>query len=184
LKKFWNSYGLLLSVGGVIVLLDQITKTLVRNDLMEGEMWSPWTWLLPYIRVVHIQNSGAAFGMLPGLSIVFTILSIIVVIAILYFFPRVPRQDWVLRLALCLQFGGALGNLIDRLHQGYVTDFVSFMNFAVFNVADACISIGVAILILDIWFKEKKKDTGAAFKQAEASSETSSNPTTEDVSGE
>jgi signal peptidase II len=106
------------------------------------------------------------------------------VIAILYFFPRVPRQDWVLRLALCLQFGGALGNLIDRLHQGYVTDFVSFMNFAVFNVADACISIGVAILILDIWFKEKKKDTGAAVKQAEASSETSSNPTTEDVSGE
>ena len=184
MKKFLRSYGLLFSVAGVIVILDQVTKSLVRTNLAEGEMWSPWAWLLPYIRVVHIQNSGAAFGMLPGLSMVFTILSIVVVIAILYFFPRIPRQDWVLRLALCLQFGGALGNLLDRLYQGYVTDFVSVMSFAVFNVADACISIGVTILILDIWFKEKKKDSAAAVGPVGTSSEASSNPTTKDLSGD
>jgi signal peptidase II len=184
LKKFWHSYGLLFSVAGVIVLLDQITKILVRTNLMEGEMWSPWIWLLPYARIVHIHNKGAAFGMLPSLSLVFTILSIIVIIAILYFFPRVPRQDWVLRLALCLQFGGALGNLIDRLYQGYVTDFMSVMSFAVFNIADACISIGVAILILDIWFKEKKKDSAQMPEEPETATEASRASVHKEIPGE
>ena len=113
---------------------------------------------MPYARVVHWQNTGAAFGIFQDLSIVFTILPFIVSAAIIYYFPQVPRSDWLIRLALSLQLGGALGNLIDRLTIGHVTDFLSVGNFAVFNVADASISIGTALLILGIWLNERKKE--------------------------
>lgn len=184
MKNSLSSYRLLILVAGVIVILDQITKILVRSNLGEGEIWSPWKWLLPYARIVHIHNSGAAFGMLPGFGGVFTVLAVIVAIAILYYFPRVPRDEWVLRLALCLQFGGAIGNLIDRLHQGYVTDFISVMTFAVFNIADASITIGVAILILSMWFKEQKKDPSENTRQSDPSGEAAGAAVAEDATGE
>ncbi len=184
MRKFLRSYSLLIILAGAIIILDQITKILVRSNLEEGEIWSPWKWLLPYARVVHIHNSGAAFGMLPGFGNVFTVLAILVVIAILYYFPRVPREEWALRLALCLQFAGAIGNLIDRLHQGYVTDFISVMTFAVFNVADASITIGVVILILSMWFKEQKKDPSETSEKPDSSTEASSAAVAEDATGE
>jgi signal peptidase II len=93
--------------------------------------------------------------MLQGFGDVFTVLAILVAIAIIYYFPQVPPKDWVLRLAMGMQLGGALGNLIDRLTVGSVTDFISIGTFPVFNVADASISTGVAILILGMWFKDR-----------------------------
>jgi signal peptidase II len=157
LKKILQPYLLLFSLAGIIVLLDQFTKYLVQNYIPMGSSWSPWPWLAPYARIIHISNSGAAFGIFQGFGGVFTVLAIIVSVAILYYFPRVPKRDWPLRLALILQFGGAIGNLIDRLRQGYVTDFVSVGNFAVFNVADSCISIGVVVLIIGVWIMEQQE---------------------------
>ena len=93
--------------------------------------------------------------MLQGYSWLFTILAIIVSIGIIVFFPRVPKEDWTLRLALALELGGAVGNLIDRLRFGSVTDFVSVGNFAVFNVADASISLGVVVMIWGVWKRER-----------------------------
>jgi signal peptidase II len=156
--RAWNlkAYLPLLAISLPIIILDQITKAVVRANLAIGEMWAPWDWLLPYARVFHVKNTGAAFGMLQDFGGVFMILSVVVSIAILYYFPQVPKEDWALRLAMGLQFGGALGNLIDRLTIGWVTDFVSVGNFAVFNVADACISIGVVVLLLGVWWKERQ----------------------------
>lgn len=139
----------------MIIALDQITKTIIRMNLEIGEIWAPWDWLAPYARFVHWKNTGAAFGMAPGLSEVFKYLAIVVGIAIIAYFPQVPRQDWPLRYAMSLQLGGALGNLIDRLTIGHVTDFISVGNFAVFNIADASISIGVAVLIIGLWIIER-----------------------------
>jgi signal peptidase II len=150
----WN-YLPLLAVALPIVVLDQITKAVVRANLAIGEMWAPWDWLLPYARIYHVKNTGAAFGMLQSFGGVFMVLSVAVAVAILYYFPQVPKEDWPLRLAMGLQFGGALGNLIDRLTIGWVTDFVSVGSFPVFNVADACISIGVAVLLVGVWLKER-----------------------------
>jgi signal peptidase II len=164
LKKFLNDYSLLLTIALVIVVSDQITKYLVRNFIPMGEMWTPWTWLAPYARIVHWQNTGAAFGMFQRFGGVFTVLAILVSIAILYYFPRVPHEEWPLRLAMGMQLGGAIGNLIDRLTQGYVTDFISIGNFAVFNIADACISVGVAVLIVGVWImdqSQKKPEQGS-----------------------
>lgn len=159
LKNYLRDYAYLLGIAGFIIILDQVTKYLVRTYLPIGEYWAPWPWLLPYARIIHVSNAGAAFGLFQGFGDIFTILAIIVSIVILYYFPRVPRGDWALRLAMGLQLGGAIGNLIDRVTQGSVTDFISVGNFAVFNVADASISIGVAILIIGMWVKEREQES-------------------------
>jgi signal peptidase II len=155
-----RDYLALIGVAGVIVVLDQITKSMVRANLLLGEAWSPWPWLEPYVRIVHWKNTGVVFGMLQGFNDVFSILAIVVAIAILYYFPQVPREDRLLRLAMGMQFGGAVGNLIDRVTIGWVTDFISVGNFPVFNVADSCISIGVAILVLGVWMKDRRQKAG------------------------
>ena len=151
----------LLGFSGLIVAVDQWTKYLVRSRLALGETWSPWPWLDPYARVIHWNNTGAAFGMLPSAGLIFTIVAILVCLAVLYYFPRVPATQWALRAALVLQFAGALGNLIDRLMLGTVTDFISVGTFAVFNVADASISVGVAVLVAGMWLEERRKPRGA-----------------------
>lgn len=161
LRKILRDYGFLLTLAALVIALDQWTKTLVRTRLDLEEYWSPWPWLAHYARIVHWKNTGAAFGMLQGFGDVFTVLAILVAIAIIYYFPQVPREDWVLRLAMGLQLGGALGNLVDRLTVGSVTDFISIGAFPVFNVADASISTGVAILILGMWFKDRHTNPGS-----------------------
>jgi signal peptidase II len=157
LKKYFWDYVYLLSIASVIVAADQWTKNFVRTSIPFGESWSPWPWLEPYARLVHWQNTGAAFGMFQGMGLVFTILAFIVALGILYYFHQVPRNEWALRLAMAMMLGGAVGNLIDRLTQGTVTDFISVGNFAVFNIADASISVGTAILVLAVWVSERKQ---------------------------
>ncbi len=84
------------------------------------------------------------------------ILKIVVSLLIIYYFPQIPRSDKVVRLSLSMLLGGAIGNLIDRITLGYVTDFISVGSFPVFNVADASISCGVAILFIAMWLQERK----------------------------
>ncbi|MCJ7535341.1 MAG: signal peptidase II [Anaerolineales bacterium] len=153
-----HDYLTLFGIGGAIIILDQTTKFLVRSNLALSEWWSPWEWLEPYARIVNWKNTGAAFGILPSLGDFIAILAVVVAIAIVYYFPRVPREDWTLRLAMGLEFGGALGNLFDRLTIGWVTDFVSIWRFPVFNVADFCITMGVIVLLLGVWSQERKKE--------------------------
>ncbi|MEN8173759.1 MAG: signal peptidase II [Chloroflexota bacterium] len=155
MKKYLNHYLYLFSIAGVIVALDQWTKYLVRANIAFGQTWMPVEWLSTYARVVHWKNTGAAFGIFQNLGAFFTVLAFVVIGIIIYFFPQIPLVDWPMRVAMSMQLGGAAGNLIDRLARGYVTDFVSVGNFAVFNVADASISVGVAVLIIGMWIQEK-----------------------------
>jgi len=156
-----------------VIALDQWTKWLVRTNIPFEQAWLPNSllWLMPYARIVHWSNSGAAFGSFQNGNTVFTILAIIVIIAILYYYPRVEADDWALRLAMGLQLGGAAGNLIDRLIAGKVTDFISIGNFAVFNVADSSISVGVAVLVLGVWIKERNDKKKIPSGEAEKSEE-------------
>ena len=163
LNKYVRSYGVLLGVAGAVIAVDQWTKWLVRGNLPFQTTWLPsWLdWLGPYARIVHWNNSGAAFGSFQGGNAVFTVLAIVVILAILYYYPRVDAQDWTLRLAMGLQLGGAAGNLIDRLKMGRVTDFISVGSFPVFNVADSAITIGVIVLLLGVWLREKEAKSAA-----------------------
>lgn len=155
MKKNLRAYALLFCVAGLIVALDQWTKYLVRTRLAFMESWSPWEWLAPYARIVHWNNTGAAFGLFQGFSTVFMVLAIVVALAIIYYFPTVSSKEWVIRISLCMQLGGAVGNLVDRfMFNGKVTDFISLGNFAVFNIADASISVGVTILLLVVLYKD------------------------------
>lgn len=155
LKIKWREYRDLFLLAGLIIAADQYTKWLVRTNLDFMESWSPWPWLSPYARILHIHNTGAAFGMFQNLGTFFMILSVVVSILILYYFPQVPRVDWPLRLAMIMQFGGAVGNLIDRVYQGWVTDFISVGSFAIFNIADASISMGVVVLVIGMLVKDQ-----------------------------
>jgi signal peptidase II len=152
-----RDYVTLALISGAIVALDQWTKWIVRNNLALGETWSPFPWLTPYARIVHWNNTGAAFGLFPDGGTIFMIVAIIVTVAIIYYFPQIPSNKIWYRLAMGMQLAGALGNLIDRVHQGPVTDFVSIGRFAVFNVADSSISIGTAILIIAMWVDERRQ---------------------------
>ena len=170
IKHYWIDYLLILLVAGIIVSSDQLAKLWVRANVPLGGDWLPGqlAWLMPYARVRFWYNSGAAFGLFANGNLVFMILAVVVAGAILYYFPRVPRKDWWLRLALMLQFSGAVGNLTDRIQFGHVTDFISVGNFAIFNIADASISVGVVVMILGVWLNElADKRRAAAQKAAE-----------------
>lgn len=139
----------------LILALDQYTKYLVRASLPFGQVWMPWEWLEPYARIVHWNNTGVAFGLFQGKGSVFSIFAVLVSVAIIYYYPRVHPADWILRLAMVLQMAGALGNLIDRLVLGHVTDFISVGSFPVFNVADSCITVGVLVLLLGLYLQDR-----------------------------
>jgi signal peptidase II len=171
-KKYWIDYVVMFLISGTIIGLDQWTKVLVRANIPLGGDWLPsWlAWLMPYARVRYWYNSGAAFGLFQNGNTIFKILAVIVAGAILYYLPRTSRKDWWLRLALAMQFSGAVGNLIDRFQFGHVTDFISLGNFAIFNVADSCITVGVAILILGVWLTERADKQRATVHASEATS--------------
>lgn len=165
--RILRSYLGLFLISGTIVVLDQWTKWLVRTNISLGDVWLPGalSWLMPYARIVNWSNTGTAFGLFQGLGGIFTVLALIVAGVIIYYYPRVPAEDWWLRLAMALQLGGALGNLTDRVMRGSVTDFVSVGTFPVFNVADASITIGVIVLVVGVWWKERTEKRAAVSEQ-------------------
>ncbi len=147
-------------VVGLIVALDQWTKWLVRTNIPFTGSWMPegMEWLMPYARIVHWYNRGAAFGIFQQGSYIFMALAFIVIGVILYFFWQVDPRDWLLRIAMSMQVAGAAGNLIDRLTlEGKVTDFISVGIFPVFNIADASITVGTGVLLLGIWWREREE---------------------------
>ena len=170
LKKFLKTYWMLFLIAGILVALDQISKAYIRANFVEGvDMWAPWPWLMPYARIIYITNTGVAFGMFKNMGAVFAVLACIVSIAIIYYYPRIPARDWLLRLAMGFQLAGAVGNLIDRiLFKGRVTDFISVGDFPVWNVADASITVGVGILLLGVYIQEQrqKRELSARVLQA------------------
>jgi signal peptidase II len=108
LKKYWNQTWHLFAIMSVIIILDQLTKWLVRSNLELGEVWMPLVWLAPYARIVHWFNTGVAFGLLQELGKYSMIFSILVVALIMYYFPQISRTDWLIRLALAMQAGGGM----------------------------------------------------------------------------
>ena len=154
---------LLACVAALAILADQASKAYVVRHLGPYESWAPASALEPVFRFTHVRNTGAAFGLFPQGGAVFLIIAVIVSAVILYYYRQVPQGGWLLRLALGLQLGGALGNVIDRVRLGYVVDFVDVWRWPVFNVADSCIVIGVGLLMLIMLREERRerRDTAA-----------------------
>lgn len=157
----------LLSIAGVVVLMDQWTKTLVRNSLASGEVWAPIPSIGGFFRFTNWHNTGAAFGLFQNANTVLLILAIVIAIMIIVYYQQAITMDLLTRTALAMMFGGALGNMIDRVTQGYVTDFVAVGSFPVFNVADSSVTIGVGLLLLAFILQEnREKKARQAVEQA------------------
>lgn len=138
-----------LAVGAVFVL-DQLTKAIVRSNLALGEAY-PGEGI---VRIVHVANSGAAFGILQGQTLFLTVTTLLGLAAILLYYLYPPMEHGLLRTALGLQLGGAIGNLTDRIRLGEVTDFIDFRYWPAFNVADSAIVIGVSTIVIFFVFNE------------------------------
>jgi len=126
----------------VVVAADQVTKALVRANLEFGDRDG----VFPGVELVHVRNRGVAFGLFADGGLVLVVIGVVSVIALLAFFATHSRRPLVW-LPTGLLLGGAAGNLIDRLRQGFVTDFVDLPLWPAFNVADTCITIGVLSLL-------------------------------------
>ena len=145
-----------LGILGVIVVLDQITKALLRSSLSFGESRT----LIPgLLDLTHVQNTGAAFGLLnsvefPYKSVVMLVVASLALVAIALYGTQLGFQDRLARVGLALILGGAFGNLLDRIIHGHVVDFVDVYwgdtHFWAFNVADAAISVGAVLVLLDM----------------------------------
>lgn len=142
-------------IAAVIIALDQWTKHLVLKYMERGES-------IPLIAdVFHLtshRNMGAAFGILQNQRWLFIIITIAVVVGIVFSLIRIGKKQPRASLALSLVLGGAVGNFIDRATTGQVVDFLDFtlIHFPIFNVADMAITIGVALLLLDVLLDGKK----------------------------
>ncbi len=140
---------LLVCVAGGAFAVDQWTKHLVESKMMLGEQI---TVIDGVLRWYYILNSGAAFSMGSNMTWVFTIIMCVASVVTLWCIFRARAQVWV--LALCLLLGGILGNLYDRLFRppgfgmGHVVDFISVGSFAIFNIADSCICVAMALVVL------------------------------------
>jgi signal peptidase II len=126
----------------VVVVLDQVTKTLVRHGIDVGEEDS----ILPAVSLVHVRNSGVAFGAFSGGGLIVVALVAAALAALLYYFVTHldKRLVW---LPTGMLLGGSIGNIIDRVRDGAVTDFVKLPAWPAFNVADVSITFGVLVLL-------------------------------------
>ena len=148
---------ILFVVAGIIILLDQVSKNLVEQSLAIYETWAPLPELAAYFRITHATNTGMAFGLFNGGSVFFALMAVIVTVAIILFNHTLPAGNKWLRVALGLTMGGALGNLIDRIRLGHVTDFFDFGPLPIFNVADMAVVSG-AILLGWLMFLESRQE--------------------------
>ena len=143
----------MLAAAALVVLVDQVTKHLVTTRLEAGQSWDLVPWLAPVFRITHVTNTGVIFGLFQGYSDLFLVFSAVAVVAIVLYYRQLPDGQWIVQVSLALSLGGAIGNFVDRLRQGYVTDFIDltfwpFQDFAVFNVADSAITTGTTLLVL------------------------------------
>jgi signal peptidase II len=141
----WRRDLIFFLIAGVIIAADQYTKWLVRSNLLLGEEWEH---SFGFVRIIHVVNSGAAFGILQGATPFLIVTSTLGVAAIVLYYVYPPMDHGLIRIALGMQLGGAAGNLIDRVRMGEVTDFVDVGRFPTFNVADACISTSIVVVLI------------------------------------
>jgi signal peptidase II len=155
-----NKYIRLVFVAGLVVLVDLITKALILK-------YVPLHKSIPVITgifdITHILNPGGAFGLMANMSVVvrtvvFLFISSLAVGLIFYFYIKTPREYTFLAAGFALIFGGAIGNLIDRVRFGMVVDFLDFYigehHWPAFNIADSAITVGIFIFLYHLLFKK------------------------------
>ena len=158
IKRWGDAF--LVGVAALTLLADQISKRVIMANLKLGESWNPVPWLRRWVSITYVTNTGAAFGLLPDRGSLLMIVAIVVVAIIAVYYRHLAAGQWLVKLSLGLQLGGALGNLLDRLRYGHVIDFIDFKVWPVFNLADSAITVGVAILAYCLLRSERGRANG------------------------
>lgn len=158
----------LLVIAALTLIADRVSKTIIASNMALNESWHPPTpFLQRLFSLTYTRNTGAAFGLFPNQGVLFIVIAFVVVTAIIFYYRHLPAGYAVMRLSLGLQLGGAVGNLVDRLCQGSVIDFVD-LNFwplehwPVFNLADSAIVVGVGLLAIAML----REDAGALVEES------------------
>ena len=154
----WRRWSFLL-IAAFVVATDQLSKLWIRANLLPDESLPE----MGILTITHAQNTGAAFGLFTNQAFLLTLIAIVGLIVILLFYHHLPQSGILSTVALGLVFGGALGNLIDRIRLGQVTDFIYIRlwnNFywPAFNIADSAITTGVIVLAVFLLIGVKRKD--------------------------
>lgn len=152
-------------IAAAVIALDQYTKQLICTGL---DLYGRIEVIPGYLDIIHIRNTGVAFGLLKGFGVQYKTLSLVAVAAVAVFLlgfliSQVRRDQKLQAFSLALILGGAIGNIIDRFRLGEVVDFVDAhwrgaYHWPAFNVADMAISLGIALLLLDELVLRKKTD--------------------------
>ena len=146
---------IILIVAVLVIAIDQLSKYLVSIYLPLGSAWSPLPGDNPVFQIVHIYNTGVAFGMFRDLGPVFIIIALVISGVIIVYARKLRSDQWLTCLALGLMLGGAVGNVIDRLRLGHVIDFFDVgvgtlrnaSNFADWAIVSGVILLGLATLL-------------------------------------
>lgn len=143
-------------IGLAILLLDQLTKQVIRANLVYGESRPV---IEGFFNIVYVRNDGAAWNILSGQSIVLILISLAVLIALLVYREQFLQGKLLNHFLLGLMIGGIAGNLVDRIRFGWVTDFLDFefgtYHYPSFNVADSAICIAVGVYIITNLYAQK-----------------------------
>ncbi len=154
---------LIAAVAVAVFVADRVTKDFVVTNIAVGQSRPV---VSDYVRLVHTENSGAAFGLLPERTTLLSALSVLAVVAIVFYYRKILGGSPLVPITLGMQLGGAFGNLLDRIGQGYVVDFVDVgigpVRFWAFNVADSSIVVGIIVVTLALWLEERRVGSGAA----------------------
>ena len=144
-----------LVVSVILIVIDQLTKyfTVQNIDLYEVVELIP-----NVVSLTHIRNTGAAFSILEGQMWFFYIVTVVVAAGLIYYMYTEARENKILGFLLSLILAAAIGNFIDRLFLQYVVDMIrlEFINFAIFNVADSYLTVGVILLLIYTFYDERK----------------------------
>ncbi len=146
-------------IAALFVIFDQLAKLLVIKTIGPTDCFHIIPGLFDF---VYVKNTGAAFSILSGNTVLLSIVSIVFCAGVLWYWYKKKPASTILKASLCLLFAGALGNAIDRIFRGFVVDFIStaFMNFPVFNIADIAITFGAVLLIIYFIFFDKDEENG------------------------
>ena len=147
IKAIWRRNRIFFVVAPLVVLADQLSKLWIRSNLAFGES----TWDIGFFRLIHVQNTGAAFGIFQNSALLLTIIDIIgaclILFLVFFMYKRLPfLNNLFVMISLALIFSGTMGNLLDRLSLGHVTDFIDFSFWATFNIADSSVVVGAILL--------------------------------------
>lgn len=137
----------------LIVILDQLSKSYIQANMKLGESIP----ILPDIfHITYILNPGAAFGLFANQTFFFITLAVVMMLAVVYFYPAIKKESAWIKVGIGLLLGGAIGNLIDRVQIGKVVDFFDFRIWPIFNIADIGIVCGAFIIIVaSFWEKDR-----------------------------